>query len=117
MTDTLAFLLGILVTLNVLTLAHVYKKLSSVTTYEFPATDEREEEVDIPDSFNPDSGIQDHVIKRESAFDERIDTLREELDSLARVSTYAPNEFNPEVKNIPHNSINHLIKARPEVAE
>lgn len=110
MTDTLLLVIAII---SICHLAiHIY--LRKVDSGRVKSADQR---VEVPTSYQPDSGIQDHVLQRETEFDQRMDELRQELDLLARATTFSPNEFDPDVKNLPHNSINHLVKARPEIAD
>lgn len=71
------------------------------------------------DDYN-DSGINEEVLKRESAFDERIAQMMEELNLGAEAFIHEPtvsDVLDPSVYNIPHQEVNLYDNEEMEVSE
>lgn len=57
------------------------------------------------------NSISEHVLEREAEFEERIARIKGEL-ALSNITEHKPShalELHPNVKNLPHNSVNGLI--------
>jgi predicted Holliday junction resolvase-like endonuclease len=68
---------------------------------------------------SPMSAVDERVIAREVEFDERIDKLRDELNVLISNQNkgLVADQLHPDVKNLNHNSINHLLSPKIEIAD
>lgn len=104
--------------------------LASVLYLAHPTTDERpndapQHDTTVTESVSGDASIiSPHILEREEAYDQRILRMKSELANqrvdardAVRVTEDAK-EYDPDVKNLPHESVNHLInKQGIEVSE
>lgn len=107
----LVYLLIILLVINILTTYNLYLVVKGLPNHEDKQTIAEDEDIDQ---------VADQTWNEQ--FDERIERMKHELamsNQHGRVNDIVAQEMHPNVKNIPHDEVQHLIQRslRDEVAD